>query len=433
MGAKNEANRAYRAAIKAGTFKGTFNEFTGGRYSLRGGATAARQERLALERASENIDEQIRQVGGDPSNFTLEQKMVLDANAQFAFQQRKATTTVGVDDTLDDVAGREGVTTEDFLAANPAMFPMISGGQDQAVFAGQQLNVPAFGLPAVQGPQQARDEPVVNLTGSGMVQGQPQPLGGMTRLDQQLTGFGLRGLSKSSPITGGRGRAQGIGPGTPTGGQLPEGFIGSQLDFSGLSTVSLPQATRTQAAPATVPEAGRLTQTQSARVLETTGDPSVSGTIEEILSRNPETSQDALLDAFASPTFTATLAALETNTPPTYLDEKTFNALVGTQGVGTGMAPQELAEELVRVYEQQPLMDSSAAYWLTGTPEFANTSAGPTTGANAYVDIQGIRRGINRMLRSAVGGGSGGGGIRGTNNTSRGFTPVRRSVMWRIG
>lgn len=407
MGAKNEANRAYRAAIKAGTFKGTFNEFTGGRYSLRGGATAARQERRAIEKASASMDAQIRAVGGDPSNFTLEQKEVLFANFAFAKRQGTAqffdgppaptTTTVGVDDTLDDVAGREGVTTEDFLAANPALFPMISGGQDQAVFAGQQLNIPdTTGLP-------------------------PQ-------LASQLTGQ----VAPTSSVAGGRGLAQGIGPGTPAGAQFPEGFIGSQLDFSGLSTVSLPQAIRTQAAPATVPEAGRLTQTQSARVLETTGDPSVSGTIEEILSRNPETQLESLLDAFASPSFVAALDALQTDDPPTYLDEKAFKSLLE-------ISPPEVSKALAEAYTLAPLKSgltgvSENAYWLTGTPDFGDTSAGGggTTGANAYVDIQGIRRGINAMLRGATGPARGG-KPRGTRNSSRGFSPMQRGIMWRIG
>ena len=48
MGIKADLLNQYRKAVKAGSYVGTFNEYTGGRFSDRGGATAARLTRKAL-------------------------------------------------------------------------------------------------------------------------------------------------------------------------------------------------------------------------------------------------------------------------------------------------------------------------------------------------------------------------------------------------
>lgn len=436
MGLKADLLNQYRKEVKAGSYVGTFNEYTEGRFTDKGGAAEARRISRALADASKDMDAQIRAVGGDPFRMSLEEKKILFANFGAAKRAGTArfyqpqTTTVTAGESADDVANRAGMTMDDLRLQNPSTFGMtgpnsITGGVDAAVFAGQQLNV--SGLPSVQGPQPLPS--AASVTGAGVAQPRTQ---GMTLLP------GAVGAPTSAAI-GGRGtavptaadyaaRAQGL-PSQPT---LPQDFSGlARVPTTAGVSLGAPgaQATLKTATRDYTNKNGRLTQAQIDGIYASV-DSSTTGTMEEIMSRNadnPDFQMEAMLDAFASPSFVATLDALHSGVPPTYIDQKAFNAL--TEGPrGLGMLDKETSDFMKKYYERRPLQGN--AWFYVGSQDPADTTAGGGGGPNTVIDTQGIKRSINRLLQSAVGGGSG--GPRGTGSTGSGFTPTRRAIMWRI-
>lgn len=404
MGRKADLLNRYRKEVKAGSFVGTFNEFSGGQFSERGGATAARLERKAISAAGADMAAQIRAVGGNPAGMSLEEMSILGANARFgAFSRAQETTTVTTGESLDDVAGRTGLTTNELLLQNPSTFGMTSPdsitGVDTSVFAGQTLNI--SGLPPVQGPPP------------------PDRGGGRGTAVPIAADFAARTQAQAQPQT-----TTGPIPGLPFAPGLPTTEV-QALASSGIRNAV---------------SSGRISNEQ----LMSMGESNISatGTIEEIISRAPadvDKNQmvNRLVDAFGSRSFMDTIGAFETNEWPTKIDEKSYRSLVE-------MMPPELAQELRSSYEQNFLIAGDRAYYPVLNFDPADTSGDSAgIGASSFVDTQGIKRGINRMLRRITPRPGGGGGLSsrlqgpgssrpGSVSTSNGFTPTSRAIMWRV-
>ena len=433
MGRKSDLLNQFRKEVKAGTFRGTFNEFTGGTFSERGGATAARLESKAIAEASVELDAQIRAAGGNPSNFTLVEKRSLNLNAMAAnFARQQATVTTG--QSAQDVADGAGITMDELVLQNPSTFGMTSPNSitNTSVFAGQQLNVSSLADRVAAANRQlvggrGRSAPTaVDFAQRAVDQAAASRIGRGTVVPTSRSVTGGRGTRvPTSQDFAQRGAAQRRATLTPT----PN--IPTPVNFGGLARTSPLTAQEAQrSVNATLKAAtksftnknGRLSQAQIDSIYDNV-ESSTSGTMEEILSRNagnPDFQMDAMIDAFASPSFIATIDALGTSDPPTYIDQKAFNAL-------KQMYP-DAASALERDYELQELRvgQGARAYWYVGSQDPADTTAGSgATGGGSFSGGDG----------SILGGGGGGGSSRaprGTGSTSSGFTPTGRSILWRI-
>jgi len=460
MGRKADRLNDYRKEVKAGTYKGTFNEYSYGEFSERGGATAARLESKAIAEAGAELSAQIRAVGGDPSSMSLEEMRILDANFRAAINAGEADFAkvpswykVTAGQSIDDIASDIGATPEQIAAVNPSAFQrtarsqqVFGQGTDMSVFAGQTLNVPS----SDPGPDPFARTP------------KSSELFGSTPTARTAGGRGTRVPTAADYAA----RAQAQAAAQPLAPQrratlTPTPNIPTQADFGGLARAAPGVSTAAQhpaqtslkvAAKNYTNKNGRLSQAQIDAIYNTVNKERATGTMDEILSRNadnPDFQMDAMIDAFASPTFTAVIEALQSGVPPTYIEQKSFNAL--TEGPhGLGMMDKETSDFLKKYYELRPLLATQYTgqgvngYWYKESQDPSDTTAGSgaggTGGSVRTVSTQNTTRSINRMISGITpspggGGGSGGGSTskpRGTGSTSSGFTPTGRAIMWRI-
>lgn len=440
MGFKADLLNQYRKAVKAGSYIGTFNEYTGGRFTDKGGATEARLTRQAIAEASVDLDAQIRAAGGDPTRFSLQEKRALNINAMAAnFARQQATVTAG--QSLQDVATQVGATPESIIASNPMMFPRSGDGIDTTVFAGQSLNVPEPGSLAAR--VAAANKILAGQRPSGPVVGRGSRA---SRAATQATrgapvaGRGSRAARTSTQAAQRTLTARVAAANRQLVAQRRATLTPTPIDFSGLAGVPAPRfsvPTSIEAAQRSVSTTlkaatksftnknGRLSQAQIDSINKNITS-STTGTMEEIMSRNagnPDFQMDAMINAFASPSFINTINALGSGIPPTYIDQKAFNAL-------KQMYP-DAASALERDYELRPLATGKGAraYWYTGSQDPGDTTAGSGAGGTGSGGTGGSGRSIKSIIRGAV---PQPGAPRGTGSTSSGFTPTGRSILWRI-
>ncbi len=426
MGFKADLLNNYRKAVKAGSYVGTFNEYTGGKYSERGGATAARLENKALTEAGADISAQIRAAGGDPSRMSLQEMQSLNINA-LAANQARATATVTAGQSAQDVAASAGITLDDLLAQNPATFGMTSPNSitDTSVFAGQRLNT----APLADRVAEA-NRSLAGGRGTAVPTAADYANRAASQRQASLVGRGTA-VPTGRSVTGGRGTAvptaTDFAARTQQQAQTNTGRIPGLPYAAGISSQaaqrSANEVVRASSGVNKAVDTGRISNAQ----LRAMGGVGVmTGTIEEILSRNPGTKEDVvdtLVDAFGSKNFIDTIGSFETSDWPTKIGEKSFRSLLE-------MMPPEMAQELRNSYAQNFLIAGDRAYYPVLDYDPANTEGGATGGGGStYVDTNGIKRSIKSIIRRGPGGG---GGVPGTNNTSNGFTPTARAIMWRI-
>jgi len=190
MGKKADLLNKYRKLKKAGKTTKSFNEFSGGQYSERGGASAARREKRAIADENERLDTLL---GANVSGSLFDKSVMLANFEQAKARARQISVTSG--QTIADVAAENNTTEEEIIANNPSSFPNLPGGLNTRLFAGQQLMIGdpnAMSLVPTVSNNVIRPEPRT----LPKIQGVPEPIGGAP-------------IIGGSDLTGGRGTASG--------------------------------------------------------------------------------------------------------------------------------------------------------------------------------------------------------------------------------
>ena len=462
MGIKADLLNRYRKEVKAGSYVGTFNEYTGGRFTDRGGATEARLTRNALAEAGKELDAQIRAVGGDPTQFSLQEKRALNINAMAAsfarsqaasFASAQQTTTSTVGQSAEDIAFGADMTLDELRTANPNIFPQTSGGIDTQVFAGQSFNTPGTSLAdrvaaanrllvsqrdggvgraptsSVTGGRGARVPTASDFAARARAQQPPSPFSGMGGAVENL-------LSIPGRIVGAIAQT-GRNLGFPIP-ERPDPFVGPPPSISELiGGRAVPRVhTVPTRQPAAQPQrtgieqlyySGRLSLSEG-RALQRDldlRDIAQNGTLEEIMAQSPGIKYDKLVQTFKTATFMDTYTSFGDGDTPNFIMTSDFESLVG-------ISSPEIKGQLLELYEFRPL---SGGYYLRSGPVVpGDTVSGSGTisaGGGTFVDTDGLQRSVNNIIRRAVPV-PGGGVTRGTTNTGSGFTPTSRAIMWRI-